>query len=129
LFPKAYGPLLNHVLAVFSNGLSPKQLQQNLREVGYAAAQDFLEQLEGKSRSQRIEFALTVLESLGGNAVVEESEGKQFIRGNGCPLSAVTAHHPDACLMVEALLSKIINRPVKERCRHGEAPSCFFEIA
>jgi predicted ArsR family transcriptional regulator len=128
LFPKAYGPLLNHVLTVFGERFSPEQLRANLREVGRTAAQEYLKQVKGKSRDQRIKFALTVLETLGGDAVFQESEGKQFIRGNGCPFSAATAHHPEACLIAEALLSEIINVPVKERCDHGEGPRCFFEI-
>jgi predicted ArsR family transcriptional regulator len=128
LLPKAYGPLLNHVLAVFSKRFSPEELRANLREVGRTAAEEYLEQVKGKSRDQRIKFALLILETLGGDAIFEESEGKQFIRGNGCPLSAATAHHPEACLITEALLSEIIDVPVKERCYHGEGPRCFFEI-
>jgi hypothetical protein len=49
--------------------------------------------------------------------------------GSGCPLSAATAHHPEACLIVEAFLSEIIGFPVKERCHHGDAPRCRFDIS
>ena len=129
MFSKAYGPLLNHVLAVFSKRLPPQELRASLREVGQITAQEHLEQVKGKSRDQRIEFALSVLKALGGDAIVQESEGKQFIRGNGCLLSAATAHHPEACLIVEALLSKIIDVTVKERCHHGENPRCCFELS
>ena len=129
LFPTAYGPLLRHVLAVFGWRLSSRELQASLREVGRTAAQEHLDQVKGKTRNQRIEFALSVLKALGGDATVQESEGKRFIYGNGCPLSAATAYHPEACLIVEALLSEIIGIPVKERCHHGEAPRCCFEIS
>jgi predicted ArsR family transcriptional regulator len=128
LYPKAYGQLLNHVLAVLTRRLAPQELRASLREVGRTAAQEHLEQVKGKGRDQRIEFALGVLKALGGDAIVQESKGKQFIHGNGCPLSAATANHPEACLIAEALLSKIIDVPVKERCHHGEAPRCCFEI-
>jgi predicted ArsR family transcriptional regulator len=97
--------------------------------VGQLAAQEHLGQVKGKSRSQRIEFALGVLKALGGEAITQESEDKQYIRGSGCPLSAVTAHHPEACLIVEALLSRIIDATVKECCHHGENPRCCFEIS
>lgn len=129
LFPKTYGQLLNHVLAVFSRRLPPEELRTSLREVGWTAAREHLEQVKGKSRDQRIDFALRVLKALGSDAVLQETEGKQFIRGNGCPLSAVTAHHPEACLIAEALLSKIIDVTVQEHCAHGEAPRCCFEIS
>jgi predicted ArsR family transcriptional regulator len=129
LYPKAYGQMLNHVLTVFTDRLTPQELQTSLREVGRTAAQEHLEQVTGKSRDQRIEFALGVLKAIGGDAVVQVSEGKQYIQGNGCPLSEVTAHHPEACLIAEALLSRIIDVPVKEFCHHGKAPRCCFEIS
>lgn len=129
LFPTAYGPLLRQVLAVIGRRLSSRQLQASLREVGRAAAREHLDQVEGKTPSQRIEVALNALKALGGDATLQESEGNRFIYGNGCPLSAVTAHHPEACLIVEALLSEIIGIPVKERCNRGEAPRCRFEIS
>jgi predicted ArsR family transcriptional regulator len=129
LFPTPYGPLLRHVLAVIGERLPLPELRTSLREVGRTAAREHLDQVKGKTRKQRIEFALNVLKALGGEATVRESDGRQFIYGNGCPLSAATAHHPEACLIVEALLSDIIGIPVKERCQHGEAPRCCFEIS
>jgi len=129
LFPTAYGPLLRQVLAVIGRRLSTRQLQASLREVGRTAAREHLDQIEGKTRNQRIEVALNALKALGGDATLQESEGHRFIYGNGCPLSAVTAHHPEACLIVEALLSEITGNPVKERCTRGEAPRCCFEIS
>ena len=128
LFPTAYGPLLRHVLEVIGKRLPLPELRASLREVGRTAAKEHMNQVKDKTRNQRIEFALDVLKTLGGDAAVEESERQRFIRGNGCPLSAATAYQPEACLIVEALLSEIIGIPVKERCDHGEAPRCRFEI-
>jgi len=129
LFPTAYGALLRHTLAVFGGRLSPEDLQAGLREVGRTAAKDHVDQAREKPQPQRIEYAVNVLKTLGGDVLLRESEGKRLIVGNGCALSVVTAHHPEACLMMEALLSEIIGSPVKERCHHGEAPRCCFEIS
>jgi predicted ArsR family transcriptional regulator len=129
LFPTAYGPLLRDVLAVIGKRLPSHKLRASLREVGRTAALEHLDQVIGKTQNQRIEIALGALKVLGGDAKVQEREGKRFIFGIGCPLSAVTAHHPEACLIVEALLSEIIGIPVKERCHHGEAPRCCFDIS
>ena len=128
LFPTAYGSLLRHTLTVFGGQLSPQELQTSLREVGRTAAGEHLDHVEGKTYNQRIEFALSVLRNLGGDVTTQEGEGKRFIHGNGCVFSAVTVHHPEACLIAEALLSEIIGIPVKERCQHGETPRCCFEI-
>lgn len=129
LFPTAYAPVLRHVVAVIVKRLPFRELRESLREVGQSAAREYLDQVKDKTRNERIEFALEVLKTLGGNATVHKIEDKRFICGNDCPLSAATAQHPEACLIVEGLLSQIIGIPVKECCRHGEAPRCYFEIS
>ena len=129
IFPKAYGPLLNHFLNAVSGRLESRALRAALRDVGSAVARDHLSRLKGRSRRDRIKVALQVLNDLGGSSRFEESDGKQFIYGrNGCPLAAVTADHPEACLIVEALLSKIIGAPVKKCCEYREMPHCCFEL-
>jgi len=129
IFPKAYGPLVDLILTVFSRKLTPSELQAGMREVGRKVANEHLREVEGKTRQQRIKAALRVLSDLGGAASFEKSEGKHFIRGHGCPLAAATSHHPAACLIAESLLSQVIGAPVKERCVHLPAPSCCFEIS
>ncbi len=128
VFPRAYGSLLDLFLTVFAKKLSPNALRAALREVGGKAADDHLVGVEGKSRPQRLEAALRILKEMGGSATLHESEGKHFIRGNGCPLAAVTGRHPEACLIAESLLTQIIDAPVKERCIHGAVPSCRFQV-
>ena len=130
IFPKAYGPLLAHFVTVISNRLNRRALRATMREVGRAVAADHLERWKGRGRGERIKAALDLLNDLGGSAKFEESEGKQFIHGrNGCPLAAVTASHPEACLIVESLLSKVIGVPAKKCCEYGETLRCCFELA
>ena len=128
IFPKSYGVLLDLLLIVISRQLSPNELRAAMREVGKRVADNHLLEVKGKSRSKRIQAALRILKDLGGFATFEKSDGKHFIRGNGCPLAAATAHHPEACLIAESLLSLIIGTPVKEHCIHGSSPACRFEI-
>jgi predicted ArsR family transcriptional regulator len=128
IFPKSYGVLLDLLLIVISRQLSPKELRAAMRAVGKRVADNHLLEVKGKSRNERIEAALRILRDLGGSATFEKSDGKHFIRGNGCPLAAATSRHPEACLIAETLLSEIIGAPVKECCIHGSTPSCRFEI-
>lgn len=129
LFQNAYAPLLRYILEVIERRLPSSELRQSLREVGQRAAREHLNRVKGKTRIERIEFAIEVLKNLGGNPNVREIEGKQFICGNNCPLSAATTHSPEACLIVESLLSEVIGNPVKECCQHEETPRCCFEIS
>ena len=129
IFPKAYGLLLNHLMSSISKRLSSRELRASMREVGRSLAKEHGDQLTKKSRNERLLAALDLLKKLGGAVALHEIDGKTLIRGKSCPLAAITAHYPDACLIVEALLTEIIGLPVKEHCKHRQPPSCCFEVS
>jgi predicted ArsR family transcriptional regulator len=128
IFPKAYGRLVSLLMSIFSRQVKPRNLRAGMRVAGRKVAQEHLGGLQGKTRQQRIDAALGILRDLGGAASFREEDGKHFIYGNGCPIAAATANHPEACLLAESLLTKIIGSPVKEHCIRGAVPSCRFEI-
>ena len=129
IFPKAYGPLLNHLVAVISKRLTHRELRAAMRELGRAVAEDYLERVKGRNRRERIKNAIELLNDLGGSAVFHQSGGRQFIHGrNGCPLAAVTASHPQACLIIESMLAKIVALPLRTCCEYGDSPRCCFEL-
>ena len=128
LFPKAYGRLVTLLMSIFSRQVKPRNLRAGMRAAGRTVAHEHLRELEGKTREQRIDAALGVLKELGGAASFREEDGKHFIYGNGCPIAAATANHPEACLLAESLLTEIIGSPVKERCIRGLTPSCRFQV-
>jgi len=128
LFPKAYGRLVSLLMSIFSRQVEPKNLRAGMRAAGRKVAGEHLNDLRGKTRQQRIDAALGILKELGGSAGFKEEGGKHFIYGNGCPIAAATANHPEACLLAESLLTELIGSPVKEHCIRGTTPSCRFEV-
>jgi len=128
LYPKAYGRLVSLLMSIFARQVKPQNLRSGMRAAGRKVAQEHLGRLKAKSREQRIDAALGVLKELGGAATFREEDGKHFIYGNGCPIAAATANHPEACLLAESLLTEIIGSPVKEHCIRGKVPSCRFEV-
>jgi predicted ArsR family transcriptional regulator len=128
LFPKAYGRLVSLLMSIFSRQLEPRALRAGMRAAGRTLAQEHLGESKGKTRQQRIDVALRILKELGGAATFCEEDGKHFIYGNGCPIAAATANHPEACLMAESLLTNVIGSPVKEHCIRRPVPSCRFEV-
>src|SRR5213082_1287406 len=128
LFPKAYGRLVSLLMSIFSRQVEPRNLRAGMRAAGRKVAGEHLHDLRGKTRQQRIDAALGILKELGGSASFTEVDGKHFIYGNGCPIAAATANHPEACLLAESLLSSVIGTRVKECCVRGPAPSCRFEV-
>jgi predicted ArsR family transcriptional regulator len=128
LFPKAYGRLVSLLMSIFSRQIKPRNLRAGMRTAGRTVANEHLPELRGKTRQQRIDAALAILKELGGTASFKEEDGKHFIYGNGCPIAAATANHPEACLLAESLLSELIGSPVKQHCVRGPTPACRFEV-
>ena len=128
LFPKAYGRVVSLLMSIFSRQIKPQNLRAGMRAAGQAVAHEHLPELRGKTRQQRIDAALAILKELGGAASFKEEDGKHFIYGNGCPIAAATANHPEACLLAESLLTELIGSPVKEHCLRGPTPACRFEV-
>jgi predicted ArsR family transcriptional regulator len=128
IFPKAYGRLVSLLMSILSRRVKPETLRAGMRAAGRSVAREHLNELRGKSREQRIDAALDILRHLGGTATFHEENGKHFIHGNGCPIAAATANHPEACLLAESLLTELIGSPVKQHCVRGPTPSCRFEV-
>ena len=128
VFPRPYGRLLANFLSIARKRLGSRALRTSLRELGRSLARDFLPKAKGRTRSERINRVLTLLKKMGGTAEICQNNGKVVIRANGCPLAAVTAENPEACLIAESLLEEAIGARVKESCRHGPSPCCQFEI-
>ena len=127
LFPKAYDTLLNQLIAVLKTRLNPAEIEDVLREVGRAIAASTPNGHDTTLRS-RVLKAMTVLEAIGGSAVLEEQDDKIVIRGNGCPLAAAVNVHPEVCRLAETLVGEIVKAPVVEKCDRESRPQCRFEI-
>jgi predicted ArsR family transcriptional regulator len=126
LFPKAYGELLRLLLDVLGERLPPCLLDQALREVGHRVAA--ANPAPSPELWDRVDYAVTVLQELGGLAEVAEVEDSLLIRGASCPLAAALPGHPEVCHLAETLLSEVIGVPVAECCERGDQPRCCFTV-
>jgi predicted ArsR family transcriptional regulator len=128
LFPKAYDALLNQLIAVLKNRLTPPEIEGVLKEVGRAMATDGTGRSDAKLEA-RVQSAVRILESIGGAAEVEQHGDKFVIQASGCPLAAAVAVHPEVCRLAEALVAEVVKAPVVERCDREGRPKCRFEIS
>jgi len=126
LFSRAYVPVLTQLLHVLDERLDPQELDRIMRDVG-RRLMGARPRPNGDLR-QRAEAAVALLNDLGGLARVEECNGGLLIRGYGCPLSAATQRHPEACNAVESLLSEFAGIPVSKCCDAEDRLRCCFEI-
>jgi predicted ArsR family transcriptional regulator len=126
LFSQAYVPVLTQLLHVLDERLDPAEFDRLMREVGRRLMADRPRPSGGLR--QRAEAASALLNELGGMAQVEERDDGLLIRGYGCPLSAATQRHPEACNAVESLLSEFAGIPVTKCCDAQDRLRCCFEI-
>jgi predicted ArsR family transcriptional regulator len=128
VFSRAYPPVLSALLEELVAQLPASQAEGLLMAVGRRLAGPLMPPATASHRA-RLDAAVGVLNALGGAAELEERDGTAVIRGCGCPLALAVAGRPETCRAVEALLGEIVGAPVQQRCRHGDRPSCCFEIA
>ncbi|HEX5438965.1 MAG TPA: helix-turn-helix domain-containing protein [Gemmatimonadaceae bacterium] len=126
LFSHAYAPVLDQLLDVLTEHMSPDQVDSVMQAVGQrlAAARAIP---AGDTRA-RAEGATRVLGELGGIAQLEEHDGTLTIRGASCPVSSTVRNHPEVCRAVEALVAELVGAPVQQHCEHSDRPRCCFEI-
>ena len=127
LFPKAYGPVLQHVLEVLSERMPTDEVETLLREAGRRIAAGW--NVPSGDLRMRLEAAVEILNELGGTAELEEGDGHYCIRGYSCPLAAVVPGHPAVCRLAETLLTELVGVPVREHCDNAEIPRCCFTVA
>lgn len=130
-FPRAYGAVLNELLAALEERDAPEDMERLLREVGrsLAARSGKSGGSSSEALEDRVRDAARFLEDIGGVPRVERTNGDFRITGESCPLAEIVEEHPGACSLAEALLEELLDIPVSERCRKNGRPSCVFEIA
>lgn len=127
LFPKAYAPVLQQLLAVLSSRLSTEKREEIMQETGRRLAAQW-SLAPGELRA-RLQDAVVLLGELGGLAEIEESADHYIIQGYSCPLAALVPTHPEVCKLTQTLLSELLGVPVAEQCGQGEPVRCRFAIA
>lgn len=125
-FSKAYAPVLAATVKELQQSMPSSEIVPFLRRVGERLANGA--KPSKRSLAQRVAAGASLLDSLGGSTTVSKKNDLYTIRGQGCPLGVVVAAEPCLCEAVESLLSNVIGSPVKQRCHHGERPSCCFEV-
>jgi predicted ArsR family transcriptional regulator len=124
---RAYPPVLVALVSLLERRLPIAELEELLCQVGRGLATRHGEVAVG-SVTERTHNAATKLNSLGGNAQVEELEDRLVIRTSVCPLRALTAQHRAACEIATCMLTELIGAPVNHVCDYDGTPKCRFVV-
>jgi predicted ArsR family transcriptional regulator len=125
LFPKAYALVLGELVEEIARVDGWERATALLRAVGRRTASGAAAPAD---REGRVAVAAAALRSLGGDIEVQRTKGGYTLQGYGCPLSAVTAKHPQVCALARALVEEITGQPVTECCERNGRPRCRFRI-
>jgi predicted ArsR family transcriptional regulator len=126
LFPKPYAIVVRHTLDLLVERLGPDEVHEMMHALGRHMAGNQI--LQGAELRPRVLAAVEALNDLGGLAEMEEQEDEFLIRGYSCPVGEVVPDHPEACLMVEALLATWLGTTLQEECERGTPLRCCFRI-
>ena len=128
LLSRAYVPLLTQLVDVFAEGLPARQVNALLRAAGRKLAGQLSSgRPSGTLRARVLATSALLNDQLGAVTHVEEN-GRYVIRGEGCPLSALTGKHPAVCRALESLVKELVGGTVHECCERAQRPRCGFEI-
>jgi predicted ArsR family transcriptional regulator len=128
LFSRAYAPVLGALLDELAEQLPIERRDALMRSVGRRLAAGAGGGPRGQDLEARVQTAVALLTSLGGDAQAEQRSDGLVISGSGCPLSAATSRRPEVCRAVEALLTEVVGTPVRECCARGDRPRCCFQV-
>ena len=125
LFPKAYALVLGNLVEEIARADGRERALELLRGVGrrVAAGLPPADGMEG-----RVQAAASALRGLGGDVEVQRTAEGWHLQGCGCPLSAVTAGHPEVCVLAQALVEEITGEPVTGCCEREGRQRCGFQI-
>jgi predicted ArsR family transcriptional regulator len=133
-FSRAYEPLLTTLLVTLAGRLGEGELSELLRDVGRQLAS--ASPANATNLEERVRTAASVLDSLGGDTVIEhvsgpapDDPGAWMLRGFACPLSRSVSACPPLCVAVEELVAGITGGKVQERCDRAESPRCSFLVS
>ncbi len=126
LFPKAYALVLAGLIEEITRKQGSDRATELLSEVGRRTGSGTVPLTDPESR---VVAAAAALRSLGGLVDVHQTEEGWHLEGFACPLSAVTANHPEVCALARALVEEITGRPTTECCDRSARPRCGFRIA
>ena len=129
LLSRAYIPLLTQLVDVFANGLPARQVDELMREAGKKLAGELSSGRPSGTLRSRVTAASNLLNQQLGAVTRVEQNGGYVIRGEGCPLSALTGKHPSVCRAMESLVKEVVGASVHECCERAQRPRCCFEIA
>jgi predicted ArsR family transcriptional regulator len=130
LLSRAYLPLLSQLVRLFAAREPAAKFDGIMREAGRGLAAELPTRFPTGPLPNRVAVASQLLNrELGASTDVKKENSTYVIRGNGCPLAALTGKHPGVCHAIESMLIELLETPVEECCERSGRPRCCFIVS
>lgn len=132
LLSGAYIPFLTHLVRLVAEREPRGSVEKLMRQAGHALAAELPARGVRSGALQNRLLAATQLlnEELGAVMEVTRSNGHFVLRGQACPLAALTEKHAGVCLAVESLLGDLLDGlDVRQCCERDGRPRCCFKVS
>jgi predicted ArsR family transcriptional regulator len=131
LFPTAYEPVLNQLIRLLAQRLSPEQAVTLLADAGEQLLGTLLEPRGAATLRQQLARLIQKLGDAGAALDLDDDDedGRLVVTACACPLASVTADRPLVCERLAAVLSRLLKASVVQTCVHGDFPRCRFEVS
>ncbi len=128
MLSRLYIPVLTTLLTTLKKHHPHHHVVKLVCEVGHHLAQSHHAALHQKSLKARIDYAVQLLNDMGGMAEAHKEKGHWLICIKGCPLTEAVVQHPHVCRLKETLLSDLLGQRVHEQCNKADTkkPECRF---
>ena len=128
MLSRLYIPVLTTLLAALHERHPHEHVVELICDVGHRLAESHHAALRQKTLKARIDYAVKLLQEMGGAAEAHQDKGQWIICIKGCPLAEIVARHPHVCQLKKTLLSDLLGQKVHEQCNKGKTPECCFAI-
>ena len=129
LFPKQYSWFSELLLNSLKSQLGSNGLETKMREIGNNLAQSLKPKLANLSLPEKINAVSHIMQDLGFEAEVKESETLPFIEAHNCIYHNLAKEYEEVCQLDRSLLESLLDSEINhEECiiRGGEV--CRFKI-
>ncbi|MEP6690967.1 MAG: hypothetical protein ABJD07_07410, partial [Gemmatimonadaceae bacterium] len=106
--------------------ISPATLHATMRTVGRELIGD--RPRPTGSLRERTLAAVALFNEFGAVASVGRRGGGYVIRSLACPIAAISSKSPEACTVIESLLTAFVGASVHTCCARVPAEPCCFEV-
>ena len=129
LFPKQYSWFSELLLNSLKSQLGSDGLETKLCEIGNDLAQSLKPKLANLSLPEKINAVSHIMQDLGFEAEVKESETHPYIEAHNCIYHSLAKEYEEVCQLDRSLLESLLDSEINhEECiiRGGEV--CRFKI-